>query len=96
VTSSWQLEDFELRIDEWIEREDPPIEWRLAAFAWTHGLHSDPYQRSARQTELGPDVWFAKVPGIPSDVRDLTCTYTIDPADLRVRCWYFASLRRPT
>jgi hypothetical protein len=91
----WKLEDFLQSVDAWIEREDPPQEFVLATLSWVHSLQTDPYRRGVPKRGLGPMVWFADVPDIPSESQAVVCTYTIDEVEGVVRCWVIAGLSRP-
>ena len=90
----WELEDFLLKFDRWVERDRPSPDWSLAVMLWIHQRQIDPF--GGATYEQHTDTWFAIV-GDASDERFATCVnYLVtDRAGQRIRCSEIAPLRKP-
>jgi hypothetical protein len=93
--STWQPLNFLERFDEWVEREQPIDEQRIAVLAWIHHLRSDPYRNATPNPEHGLPWWFAEIPDSRAGVHRVVCSYRVDSTEQTVYCDNFATLRYP-
>lgn len=92
---TWKLEGFIERLDEWIERESPGDDLRLAVTSWVLSRLDDPYEGVRREPGF-PNLWFGVVPRTGhDDNRTVVCSYWIQETLRRVRCDSIAGLRWP-
>lgn len=93
--TGWELRDFLKCFDDWVEREDPPADWRVDAMWWIHGLQDDVYRGAARHPELGVGWWFARIPGAEDENAATVCLYAVDERRRRARCSAITTLSKP-
>lgn len=91
----WRLELFDSRLDEWVDRDNPPDFQRIAALNWALSRIDDPY-RDAQRAEGFDNLWYAVV----SDSLDVrgraaVCSYWIHESTRTLVCDSFAQLGWP-
>jgi hypothetical protein len=92
--ATWILEDFEARLDQWIELDDPDDDLRLLVTAWLLSRLEDPYAGVRREPDFD-NLWFGPGPGSVQEGRVVVCSYWISEAQRTVRCNSIASLNLP-
>jgi hypothetical protein len=95
----WTLLDFLLRLDNWIEREQPLDDLRLHVTDWIFTRIRDPYADARRVPDFA-DYWQSLVPASEhfddsAERCGVVCMYWVDPATRTVRCDQIASLSLP-
>ena len=93
-SKTWVLEDFEARLDQWIEVESPADNLRILVTAWVLSRFDDPYAGVHREPDFG-NLWFGPVPGSVHEGRVVVCSYWIYEAERTVRCDSIATLNLP-
>jgi hypothetical protein len=91
---AWTLEDFEPRLDQWIEMEKPSDNLRILVTAWVLSRFDDPYAGVRREPDFD-NLWFGPVPGSLQEGRVVVCSYWIFEASRTVRCDSIATLNLP-
>lgn len=91
----WKLTNFHHCMSAWIGRERPTPEYVGAVGGWVESLVTDPRRSARRQTDLGPNFWFARVPGASDGKLTVVALYEIDEFKNIVRCHTIATLREP-
>ena len=91
MTTPWRFHGFMLRLNEWIDADDPPEEFRFAVLAWLARFQDNP-RYAAKPFQRGDGrSWFATI--AENQTQALACIYLIDGSD--VRCGNFTILRKP-
>ena len=91
---AWTLEDFEVRLDQWIELENPSYDLRIVVTAWVLSRFDDPYAGVRREPDFD-NLWFGPVPGSVHRGHVVVCSYWIHEAQRTVRCDSVATLNLP-
>lgn len=93
MADPWVLVDFESRLRQWIERDNPTKPQWVGAARWMLDLPSDPFAGAHRDMA---NLWFRAIPEtLDSRSRIACCSYWIDATRRVVRCESFALLTWP-
>jgi hypothetical protein len=95
VAEDWILENFVEAINEWLERDEPPVAWFLAVLDWTERIRVDPFRGGSPDREFGEPFWSARIPGATDGVSATICVYTVNRANHSARCSAITSLQLP-
>jgi hypothetical protein len=95
VSPSWSLVDFEVRVEEWIENEDPDADLRNVVINWILSRIEDPYADARREPGF-ENLWYSVIPGsIHPGPMVVVCSYFVLETTRTVRCDQIASLAYP-
>lgn len=96
---TWTLDGFEGQYDDWVERDQPPVEWRIAVLEWIHALQDGPapwpYDAARPHPTMGEPIWFYVILGAGDATHGVVCEYRVDRTLAELRCSRIHTLRRP-
>ena len=95
LSDEWTLFDFALRLQQWIDIDDPPASWRRASIRLVERLSRDPFTGARQTFENDPRLWSVIVPGAEDETNQVLCTYLVDHEGRSLRCGNVSTLRRP-
>lgn len=93
-TDGWQLQNFGIRLDEWISQESPDADLRYLVTEWVLTRFDTPYQGMRRESGF-ENLWWGAVPGSRRGGRIVVCSYFIEEQTRTVRCNSIATLSLP-
>lgn len=94
MADRWELVDFEVAVDRWIEREGPSIDLQFVVLQWVLSRFDDPYEGMRREPGF-PNLWYGVVPATRTRDHAVVCSYFVEERTHVVRCDSFATLGLP-
>lgn len=95
---SWQLVEFEERLDGWIGRDSPSQDLINVVTAWILSRMEDPYEGARREPDF-ENLWSVRLRGTADGTRSkftmVLCSYRIIEAKHLVEADNFATLSYP-